>query len=171
MSSDGLAEFETLYNMTRNPLYVWQALTHCDPSKPLPRWIFDYLQGCADGFPDEQPPEPPFELGLVGKALQLAYRKMTPVKAAATVARSLLLRREDAYNAFADYRAHLHDAAIATYLDQRPRRKKLAVEKIANDRKAMGLGGSSRSRIFEARKRAHERWNAQESAAKPRKPS
>ncbi|HEX6015117.1 MAG TPA: hypothetical protein VFY87_25635 [Geminicoccaceae bacterium] len=163
-----LSDCEVLYRETGNPLFVWEALTHCDPAEPLPRWIFDYLRGCADGFPDEQPPEPPFELGLFGKALEVAYGGMTPKAAADSVARSLLLRRGATYNAFEDYRTRAHDAHVATYLDERPRRKKLAIAKIASDREKMGLGGNSRSSLFEARKRAHQLWDAQERARRPR---
>jgi hypothetical protein len=170
MSPSTLVEFEIMYRETRNALFVWQALTHCVPSEPLPRWIFDYLQGCASGFPDQQPAEPPFELGLVGKAVEVAGCRMDPVKAADSVARALLLRRGDNYNAFEDYRARRHDAAIAAYLDQRPRKKKRAIHKIGEDREKMGLGGNSRSRIFHARKRAHRLWTAQERAAKALKP-
>jgi hypothetical protein len=161
MSADQLVDFETLYRETCNPLYAWQALTLCDPLKPLPRWLFDYLRGCADGFPDEPPPEPPFELGLVGKALQVAYGKMTPSAAADSVARSLLLRRGETCNAFEDYRTHVHDAHVAVYLEERPRRKKRALAKIAKDREAMGLGGTSRSRLFEASRRARRLCAAQ----------
>jgi hypothetical protein len=127
-------ELETLYRETRNVLFVWEALTHCVPSEPLPRWIFDYLQGCAKGFPDEPPSGPSFDLGLFGNAVEVAGCVIDPVKAADSVARSLLIRRSGNYNAFEDYRMRWHDAAIATFLDQRPREKKQAIHKIALDR-------------------------------------
>jgi hypothetical protein len=159
-----LSDCEVLYRETKNPLFVWQALKHCDPTEPLPHWMFDYLLGCAYGFPDEQPPEPPFELGLFDKALEVAYGGLTPAAAADSVARSLLLRRGETYNAFEDYRTRVHDAHIATYLDERPRKKKRAIAKIAKDRETMGLGGGSRSRLYKARQRAHRLWDAQEQA-------
>lgn len=42
-----IKNLETMYKETKNPLYVWQAVTMIEPSQPYPSWIRQYIDDVA----------------------------------------------------------------------------------------------------------------------------
>ena len=113
-----IVEYEALYRATGNPLYAWEALTECAPDEPLPRWIFDYLQGCASAPAVEAPDGIMPKLhGLLDIATLVTIGKTKPSDAVKWVARALGLQRGSNYNAFADHRMRVKDASMAFYAE------------------------------------------------------
>jgi hypothetical protein len=97
------------YEQTKNPLYVWEAITRClhaDEQLVLPDWCVDYLRGAATnlyrlscGLDFRDPPGPATKTISSDHALKL-------------VSNALSLSKQGKRNAFASLLAHRDDMRL-----------------------------------------------------------
>jgi hypothetical protein len=105
---EALNRTQNWYDKTKNPLYVWEAITRClcaDEPPSLPGWCLDYLRdtaknlhslACGVDFRERQ------EAGS-------AIKKISPNQAFKLISNALSLSRQGKKNAFASLHVDLED--------------------------------------------------------------